>query len=173
MGAIIDAQAHARLVADIGQAEKDGARVRLDGRGAKAPEGYEGGYWLGPTILDHASLDMDCGSRELFGPILTIVRVKTLEEAIALQDRTPYGNGASIFTTKGAIARHFVEHAQAGMVGVNIGVPVPREPFSFGGIKASKFGSSDITGQGGLEHWTLIKKITSKWELQADVNWMS
>ncbi len=173
MGAIIDEASRERLKADLEKAVAEGAEIRLDGRDVAAPEGYEGGHWLAPTILDHASMDMECANKELFGPILTIVRVKTLDEAIALQDRSPYGNAYSVFTTRGATARYVAEHAQAAMVGVNIGVPVPREPFSFGGAKDSKFGEGDITGWGGVELWTRLKKITTKWSLQPDQTWMS
>jgi len=173
MGAIIDEASHKRLIADIGKAADDGAKIPLDGRNAKAPEGYEGGHWLAPTIIDHASIEMECATKELFGPVLTIVRVKTLDEALALQDTTPYGNAASVFTTRGDVARYVADRVPAGMVGVNIGVPVPREPFSFGGAKASKFGMGDMTGAGGVELWSKQKKITTKWELQPDANWMS
>ncbi len=173
MGAIIDADAHARLCADIGQAADDGVQIRLDGRKAVAPEGYEGGYWLGPTILDRAKVDQTCATKELFGPVITIVRVKTLEEALSLQSTTPYGNAMSVFTSRGAVARRVIEAAPTGMVGINIGVPVPREPFSFGGTKASRFGAGDMTGAGGVELWSFLKKVTSKWSIAPDANWMS
>ncbi len=173
MGAIIEKGAHDRLRQDLDKAVADGAKLVLDGRGVPAPDGFEGGYWLAPSILDHATPDMDCAATELFGPILTIVRVDTLDEALALQGKTPYGNAASVFTTRGDVARYVSEHAATGMVGVNIGVPVPREPFPFGGTKASKFGQGDITGAGGVDFWSQQKKITTKWSLQPDANWMS
>ncbi|MBX3274406.1 MAG: CoA-acylating methylmalonate-semialdehyde dehydrogenase [Sandaracinaceae bacterium] len=173
MGAIIEKPAHDRLRADLEQAVRDGAKLLVDGRGVPAPEGYEGGYWLAPSIIDGATFDMECANRELFGPILSIVHVSTLDEAIALQSKSPYGNAYSVFTTRGATARYVIERAEATMVGVNVGVPVPREPFSFGGAKASKFGSHDMTGWGGVELWSKQKKITSKWSLQPDVTWMS
>jgi malonate-semialdehyde dehydrogenase (acetylating)/methylmalonate-semialdehyde dehydrogenase len=173
MGALIDRAAHQRLHADIARAEKDGAKIRLDGRDPAAPSGYEGGHWLAPTVIDHATAEMECAQKELFGPVVTIVRVKSLDDALALQDSTPYGNAASVFTTRGAVARYVAEHVKTGMVGINIGVPVPREPFSFGGSKASKFGQGDITGEGGVELWSQLKKITTKWALQPDANWMS
>jgi malonate-semialdehyde dehydrogenase (acetylating)/methylmalonate-semialdehyde dehydrogenase len=173
MGALIDRAALDRLHADIAQAEKDGVKIRVDGRKVPAPEGYEGGNWLAPTILDGASPNLQCAKKELFGPVLTIVRVATLEEALALQSGTEYGNAISVFTSRGAIARRVAEAAPTGMVGVNIGVPVPREPFSFGGTKASRFGHGDMTGLGGVELWTYLKKITSKWAIAPDANWMS
>ncbi|MBX3245595.1 MAG: CoA-acylating methylmalonate-semialdehyde dehydrogenase [Myxococcales bacterium] len=173
MGAIIDRAALERLEGDIQKAVDQGAKLRLDGRKPKAPAGYEEGNWLAPTILDHASMEMECTTKELFGPVLTIVRVKTLDEALALQDSTPYGNAASVFTSRGDVARYVAERVRTGMVGVNIGVPVPREPFSFGGNKASRFGQGDMTGAGAIELWTWLKKITTKWSLQPDANWMS
>jgi malonate-semialdehyde dehydrogenase (acetylating)/methylmalonate-semialdehyde dehydrogenase len=172
MGAIIEKGQHGRLKADIDRAVQQGAELRVDGRNPNAPKGYEGGYWLAPTVLDRATMDMECANKELFGPILTILRVKTLDDALALQDRSPYGNAYSVFTTRGATARYVAEQAQAAMVGVNIGVPVPREPFSFGGAKDSKFGEGDITGWGGVELWSRLKKITTKWSLQPDQTWM-
>lgn len=173
MGAIIEMSAHERINRDIETAVKEGAKLLVDGRGAKAPEGYEGGYWLAPTILDGATRNMECVNKEIFGPVLTIVHVKDLDEAIALQSGSPYGNAYSVFTTRGATARYVVEHAEAAMVGINIGVPVPREPFSFGGTKASKFGSHDMTGWGGVDFWSQQKKITTKWALHPDATWMS
>lgn len=173
MGALIDQAARARLNQAIEKAIQSGAVVRLDGRKAPAPSGYEHGNWLAPTIIDHASNEMECACVELFGPVLTIVRVKTLEEALQLEQSSKYGNALSVFTSSGHVARYVADRATSGMVGINIGVPVPREPFSFGGTKQSKFGSTDITGWGGVEHWSNRKKITAKWAAQSDKNWMS
>lgn len=173
MGAIIDRAALERLEHDVGEAKKDGAALRLDGRRPAAPAGYEGGNWLAPTVLDRARYGMSCTTKELFGPVLTIVRVRTLDEALELEKKGEYGNATSVFTTRGAVARHVAEHATSGMIGVNVGVPVPREPFSFGGTKRSRFGEGDVTGMGGVEHWSVLKKITMKWELQKDGSWMS
>ena len=173
MGAIINRASLDRLRAAIDQAAADGINVRVDGRTAKAPDGCDGGTWLAPTVLDGASPDQECATRELFGPVLTIVRVPTLEAALQLEHGNHYGNATSVFTTRGAVARYVADRATSGMVGVNIGVPVPREPFSFGGAKDSRFGLGDMTGRGGVELWTQLKKITTKWELQSDANWMS
>ncbi len=173
MGAIIDRPSLDRLRAAIDQADADGVKLRVDGRAVSAPDGCDGGTWLAPTILDGARPDQDCATRELFGPVLTIVRVPTLDAALELEHGNHYGNATSVFTTRGAVARYVAEQATSGMVGVNIGVPVPREPFSFGGAKDSRFGLGDMTGRGGVELWTQLKKITTKWELQSDANWMS
>ena len=173
MGAIIDKPALQRLHAAIERAEAGGATLRIDGRTAKPPAGFDGGYWLAPTIIDNAQPDAECATKELFGPVLTIVRVKTLDEALALEHNNHYGNATSVFTTRGATARYVADRATTGMVGVNIGVPVPREPFSFGGTKDSRFGAGDMTGRGALELWSQQKKITTKWAVHPDETWMS
>jgi malonate-semialdehyde dehydrogenase (acetylating) / methylmalonate-semialdehyde dehydrogenase len=173
MGALIDAAAKARLESAIERAASEGATVLLDGRHAKVPSQYAGGNWLGPTILDHVTPAMDCAQRELFGPVLSVIRVPSLERALSIEQDNPYGNATSIFTSSGAAARLLGERATSGMIGVNIGVPVPREPFSFGGTKQSKFGHGDITGPAAVDFWTDLKKITSKWAAQSDATWMS
>jgi malonate-semialdehyde dehydrogenase (acetylating)/methylmalonate-semialdehyde dehydrogenase len=173
MGALIDRAAKERLGRAIAVAEREGAAVLLDGRRAAAPEGGENGNWMGPTVLDRARPDMECARAELFGPLLTVVRVATLDEALAVDRSSAYGNATSVFTTSGAVARYVSERAQSGMIGVNVGVPVPRDPFSFGGTRDSKLGHGDITGQGGVEFWSTLKKITTKWALQPDATWMS
>ena len=174
MGALIDKASQERLEAAIAKAESEGAKVLIDGRGKK-PSGaaWAGGNWLGPTILDHVRPEMEAAQKELFGPVISIVRVPTLTAAMELQHASPYGNAASVFTTNGAVAQHVVDNARAGMVGVNVGVPVPREPFSFGGINDSRFGHGDITGQGGVEFWSYLKKVTRKWTARTDGSWMS
>ena len=173
MGALIDAGAHSRLTNAIERAVQDGAALKLDGRVRTAPEGYENGFWLGPTILDNVRPSAESACVELFGPVLSIVRVANVDEAMQFEQASSFGNALSIFTTNGAVARAVAQRASAGMIGVNIGVPVPREPFSFGGTKQSKFGTGDITGAGGVEFWSNRKKITTKWALQSDKNWMS
>lgn len=173
MGAIIDKGALKRINDAIAAAEKAGAKILVDGRKAKAPKGHEGGNWIGPTIIDHATIDMECARKEIFGPIITIVRTDTLTHAMELERSNHYGNATSIFTTTGASARYVSDHATAGMIGINIGVPVPREPFSFGGTKTSKYGHGDITGVSAVEFWTHRKKITSKWAIAHDATWMS
>jgi malonate-semialdehyde dehydrogenase (acetylating) / methylmalonate-semialdehyde dehydrogenase len=162
-----------RINGIIERAEKQGAKLRVDGRSPRAPEGYSGGNWLGATVIDQVKADSECATTEIFGPVLTIVRVKTIAEAMELESKNPYGNATSVFTTSGSVARSVAERASSGMIGVNIGVPVPREPFSFGGTKSSKFGACDITGESALEFWTTLKKVTTKWTAQSDHNWMS
>jgi malonate-semialdehyde dehydrogenase (acetylating)/methylmalonate-semialdehyde dehydrogenase len=172
IGPVISAEAKARIEGYIGEAEAAGAQVLVDGRHATVP-GREGGYYLGPTIIDRVTPDMRIAREEVFGPVLVIIRSKDVDEALAVENASPYGNAASVFTESGGTARYVMEHASAGMVGVNVGVPVPREPFSFGGWNESKFGVGDITGRGSIEFWTKSKKMTTKWNREAGVNWMS
>jgi malonate-semialdehyde dehydrogenase (acetylating)/methylmalonate-semialdehyde dehydrogenase len=173
MGALIDRQARDRIERAIARAESEGAVVLIDGRRVAPPEGCEGGAWMGPTVLDHARPEMDCARTELFGPVLTVVRVDTLDQALAIDRGGSYGNATSVFTTSGAVARYVTERVASGMIGVNVGVPVPRDPFSFGGTRDSKLGHGDITGPGAVAFWSDLKKITTKWTLQPDATWMS
>lgn len=173
MGAIISKKQLEFLHTSIEQAVKEGASILLDGRDITAPTNYQNGYWLGPTILDHVKPHSAAAQQELFGPILSIVRCKTLSEALEIEASSTYGNACSVFTSHGALAEQVVSQAQAGMIGINIGVPVPREPFSFGGLFESKFGTGDITGIHSLGLWSDMKKVTTKWTKQTDQNWMS
>jgi malonate-semialdehyde dehydrogenase (acetylating)/methylmalonate-semialdehyde dehydrogenase len=173
MGAIIDAPALERLERAIEQAVRDGASLRWDGRRPTVPYGHERGHWLKPTVLDHVSKASAAAREELFGPVLSIVRVKNLHEALEIEQDSPYGNATSVFTQSGAVAQLVSDAASSGMIGINVGVPVPREPFSFGGTKSSRFGHGDITGSGGVELWTQLKKVTSKWAKAPDGTWMS
>jgi malonate-semialdehyde dehydrogenase (acetylating)/methylmalonate-semialdehyde dehydrogenase len=172
IGPVISAAARERISRYIDEAEAAGATVLVDGRRTVVP-GREGGYYLGPTIIDHVTPDMRIAQEEVFGPVLVIVRAGDVDEALRVENASPYGNAASVFTESGGVARYVMEHASAGMVGVNVGVPVPREPFSFGGWNESKFGVGDITGRGSIEFWTQAKKMTTKWNREAGVNWMS
>ncbi len=172
LGAIISKTAKERIERNISEAENKGARVLVDGRNTVVP-GKENGYYIGPTIIDDVQPGMAIAREEIFGPVLSIVRVKNVAEALSVQNSNPYGNAVGIFTQNGGAARHISDRVSAGMVGVNIGVPVPREPFSFGGWNDSKFGALDITGKSSIEFWTKLKKITTKWNAEAGVNWMS
>jgi malonate-semialdehyde dehydrogenase (acetylating)/methylmalonate-semialdehyde dehydrogenase len=162
LGPVISREARDRIEQAIGEAEAAGATVLLDGRGATVP-GREGGFWIGPTILDQVRPEMSIAQEEIFGPVLAIIRTSDVDQALAIENGSPYGNAASVFTESGGAARYIAEHASAGMIGVNIGVPVPREPCSFGGWNESKFGAGDITGRGSIEFWTQAKKTTTRW----------
>ncbi|MEZ4773740.1 MAG: CoA-acylating methylmalonate-semialdehyde dehydrogenase [Bacteroidia bacterium] len=172
LGAVISLEAKQRIERYITEAETLGAKVLVDGRNASVP-GSEGGYYVGPTIIDYVSPEMAIAKEEVFGPVIAIIRAKHIDEAIAIENSSNYGNAASVFTQSGGMARYVQEKASAGMIGVNIGVPVPREPFSFGGWNESKFGVCDITGKSSIEFWTQLKKTTVKWNPEARTNWMS
>jgi malonate-semialdehyde dehydrogenase (acetylating)/methylmalonate-semialdehyde dehydrogenase len=172
IGPVISQQSKDRILHYIDEAVAQGAKLLVDGRRVTVP-GREKGYWLGPTILDHVTPAMRIAQEEVFGPVLVIIRAGDVDEALKIENASPYGNAASVFTESGGVARHVMEHAHAGMVGVNVGVPVPREPFSFGGWNDSRFGVGDITGRGSIEFWTQAKKMTTKWNREAGTNWMS
>jgi malonate-semialdehyde dehydrogenase (acetylating)/methylmalonate-semialdehyde dehydrogenase len=172
LGAVIDKTAKARIEKYITEAEQQGAKILVDGRGFTVP-GKENGTYVGPTVIDHVLPTMAIATEEVFGPVICIMRVETLDEALAIENASPYGNAASVFTQNGAFARYVIDRASAGMVGVNVGVPVPREPFSFGGWNDSRFGVGDITGKSSIEFWTRLKKSTVKWNPEAGINWMS
>ncbi len=169
IGAIINESSQKRIEEYITNAETQGATIRLDGRQNRPDEGT----FVGPTILDHVTPEMPAATDEIFGPVLSIIRVKTVEEAIQIENQSRYGNGASVYTQNGADADFIAEKLEAGMVGINIGVPVPREPFAFGGWHDSKFGVGDITGKSSIHFWTKTKKITKKWSAANKSNWMS
>lgn len=172
LGSVISKAAKERIENYITQAEKDGAKILLDGRNYKV-EGKENGYYVGPTIIDFVTPEMSVAKEEIFGPVISIIRSRSLEDALKIENANPYGNAASVFTQSGGLARYVMENASAGMIGVNIGVPVPREPFSFGGWNESRFGVGDITGKSSIEFWTKLKKMTTKWNPEAGINWMS
>ncbi|MEO8030507.1 MAG: CoA-acylating methylmalonate-semialdehyde dehydrogenase [Gemmatimonadota bacterium] len=172
LGPVISQTARDRIIAFIDEAERDGATVVVDGRQATVA-GKEGGFWLGPTVVVDVTPQMRIAKEEVFGPVLVVLRAETLDEALAIENASPYGNAASIYTENGGLARYAAERASAGMVGINVGVPVPREPFSFGGWNESKFGVGDLTGKSSIEFWTQLKKTTTKWNRDAGTNWMS
>ena len=172
LGAVISAAAKERIENYITEAEQQGAKILVDGRGATV-EGKEGGFYVGPTVIDHVRPDMRIAKEEVFGPVMSIMRAATVDEAIEIENSSEYGNAAAVFTQSGGLARYVAEKASAGMIGVNIGVPVPREPFSFGGWNESRFGTGDITGKSSIEFWTRLKKTTIKWNPEARTNWMS
>ena len=172
LGAVISKKAKERIERYIAEAEQQGAKILVDGRGAKVA-GKEEGFYVGPTVIDFVHPGMKIAQEEVFGPVLAIMRAQTVDEALKIENASPYGNAASVFTQSGGVARYVAEHASAGMIGVNIGVPVPREPFSFGGWNESKFGTGDITGKSSIEFFTKPKKTTTKWNPESKVNWMS
>jgi malonate-semialdehyde dehydrogenase (acetylating)/methylmalonate-semialdehyde dehydrogenase len=174
LGAIINARSLERIEGYIARAQEDGAKLLVDGRGRKpADPAMAGGRWVGPTLIDGLQPEHPAACDEIFGPVLSILHVDTLEEALRIENNSPYGNACSVFTRSGAAADYVLSHASAGMCGVNVGVPVPREPFAFGGWNESRFGHGDLTGMAGVAFWTQDRKITTKWIEPGQRNWMS
>lgn len=172
LGSVISKEAKTRIENYITEAEQQGAKILLDGRNCKV-SGKENGFYVGPTVIDNVKPGMKIAKEEVFGPVIAIIRTETVDSALTIQQSSLYGNAASVFTQSGGMARYISERASAGMIGVNIGVPVPREPFSFGGWNESKFGTCDITGKSSIEFWTKLKKTTVKWNPESQINWMS
>ncbi len=171
---IITEQSRQTLIDYINESEKQGAKILVDGRKYEIAKGANAnGYYLGATVIDWRKTDKKMPTTEVFGPVFEIVSAESVDEALTIQKESPYGNAASAFTQNGGFAEKIAKNASAGMIGVNIGVPVPREPFSFGGWNESKFGAGDITGRSSIEFWSQLKKITSKWAKQEITDWMS
>lgn len=162
LGPVINAR-HKAFVADwIDKGIKEGARVVLDGRDIVV-EGKEGGFYIGPTILDHVKPDMTVGDCEIFGPVLCVKRVKTFEEGLALMNANPFANGSVIFTQSGYYAREFSRRTDGGMIGVNVGIPVPVGMFPFNGHKQSFFGDLHTLGKDGFRFFTERRVVTTRW----------
>jgi len=164
MGPLIDAAALARVVAYVEGAEKRGAHLAIDGRKWDTPAQ---GHWVGPTVIIHpagTTPDDPCIKDEIFGPVISVIRVSSRAEAIQWENACGYGNAACVYTSSGEAAEWFARRFTSAMIGVNIGVPVPREPFSFGGMGNSKFGDhGDVTGEAAVDFFTRRRKITSRW----------
>ncbi|MHA6782867.1 CoA-acylating methylmalonate-semialdehyde dehydrogenase [Pseudonocardia saturnea] len=162
MGPVITAAARDRIVGLIGTGEAQGATLAVDGRGLTVP-GHEDGFFVGPTVIDHVTTGMDVYTEEIFGPVLSVVRADSVDEAIALINANPYGNGTAIFTSSGEAARRFQRGVEVGMIGINVPIPVPMAYYSFGGWKDSLFGSSHIHGPEGVAFYTRAKVVTARW----------
>jgi malonate-semialdehyde dehydrogenase (acetylating)/methylmalonate-semialdehyde dehydrogenase len=162
MGPLVTRAHRDRVAGFIDAGEDSGAKVVVDGRDVAA-RGAEGGFWLGPTLFDHVTPEMEIYREEIFGPVLSVVRVATYDEAVSLVNANEYGNGTAIFTNDGGAARRFEEDVQVGMIGVNIPVPVPVAYYSFGGWKRSLFGDTHAHGTEGVHFFTRAKVVTSRW----------
>jgi malonate-semialdehyde dehydrogenase (acetylating)/methylmalonate-semialdehyde dehydrogenase len=162
MGPVVTQAAKDRIVSLIGSGAHQGAKLAVDGRGLKV-DGYEDGFFVGPTVIDDVTPEMDIYRDEIFGPVLSVVRVNTVEEAIQLINTNPYGNGTAIFTSSGEAARTFQRGVKVGMIGVNVPIPVPMAYYSFGGWKDSLFGDKHIHGPEGVSFYTRAKVVTSRW----------
>ncbi|MBT4908650.1 MAG: CoA-acylating methylmalonate-semialdehyde dehydrogenase [Microbacteriaceae bacterium] len=162
MGPLVTKEHRDKVAGYLDVAATDGATVVVDGRGVEA-DGAPDGFWLGPSLVDHVPTDSAVYLEEIFGPVLSVVRVKTYEEGVALINSGAFGNGTAIFTNDGGAARKFVTDIEVGMVGVNVPIPVPVAYFSFGGWKHSLFGDSRAHGEEGFRFFTQQKVVTSRW----------
>ena len=162
MGPVITRAARDRIVGYIDRGKDEGATLVVDGRNMRVP-GYADGFFVGPTLFDHVTPAMAIYRDEIFGPVLSVVRVESLADAIALINASPYANGTAIFTRSGHAARRFQQDVEVGMVGVNVPIPVPMAFFSFGGWRASLFGDQNVHGMDGVRFYTRVKTLTSRW----------
>jgi malonate-semialdehyde dehydrogenase (acetylating)/methylmalonate-semialdehyde dehydrogenase len=162
MGPVVTQAAQERIVGLIGTGEEQGASLAVDGRSLSVP-GHENGFWVGPTVIDAVTPQMDVYQQEIFGPVLVNVRADSVDAAIALINSNPYGNGTAIFTSSGEAARRFQREVNVGMIGINVPIPVPMAYYSFGGWKDSLFGQSHIHGPEGVAFYTRAKVVTSRW----------
>jgi malonate-semialdehyde dehydrogenase (acetylating)/methylmalonate-semialdehyde dehydrogenase len=162
MGPVVTAAARDRIVGLIGTGQQQGASLPVDGRGLVV-EGHEGGFFVGPTVIDKVTPEMDVYTQEIFGPVLSVLRADSVDEAIALINANPYGNGTAIFTSSGEAARRFQRGVKVGMIGINVPVPVPMAYYSFGGWKDSLFGDKHIHGPEGVSFYTRAKVVTARW----------
>jgi malonate-semialdehyde dehydrogenase (acetylating)/methylmalonate-semialdehyde dehydrogenase len=166
MGPLVTRAHRDRVASFVAAGESDGAKVVADGRrqmeGAEV-DGAPDGFWLGPTLLDHVQPSMSVYTEEVFGPVLSVLRAPTYDDALALVNANPYGNGTAIFTNDGGAARRFQAEVEVGMVGVNVPIPVPMAYYSFGGWKNSLFGDTHAHGSEGVHFYTRGKVVTSRW----------
>ncbi|MDT5337247.1 MAG: malonate-semialdehyde dehydrogenase (acetylating) / methylmalonate-semialdehyde dehydrogenase [Mycobacterium sp.] len=162
MGPLVTKAHRDKVASYIDAGEADGAKIVVDGRNVSADGGADG-FWLGPTLIDHVTPEMSVYTDEIFGPVLSVIRVETYDEALELINSNPYGNGTAIFTNDGGAARRFQHEVEVGMIGINVPIPVPMAYFSFGGWKASLFGDSHAHGMDGVHFFTRGKAITSRW----------
>ncbi len=162
MGPVVTREAQRRIEELIGSGERQGARLAVDGRGYAVP-GHEDGFFVGPTVIDEVTPEMDVYREEIFGPVLSVVRADTVDEAIELINSNPYGNGTAIFTSSGEAARRFQRGVKVGMIGINVPIPVPMAYYSFGGWKDSLFGQSHVHGPEGVAFYTRAKVVTARW----------
>ena len=162
MGPVITAAARDRIEALIATGARQGADLVVDGRGVKVA-GHEGGFFVGPTLLDHVGTGMDVYTEEIFGPVLSVVRADSVDAAIDVINANPYGNGTALFTASGEAARRFQRGVRVGMIGINVPIPVPMAYYSFGGWKDSLFGERHVHGPDGVAFYTRAKVITARW----------
>lgn len=162
LGPVVDAAHKEKVIRWIEKGVEEGAELVLDGRNIVVP-GYEGGFYLGPTIFDHVTDEMTIGTREIFGPVLCFKRCRDFEEGLAIMNANPYANGSVIYTQNGYYSREFARRTDGGMVGINVGIPVPVGVFPFSGHKQSFFGDLHCLGKDGFRFFTEVKAVTTHW----------
>ncbi len=162
LGPLISAAHHEKVTGYVDIAEADGATIVVDGRGLQI-EGHEGGYFFGPTLIDNIPLTSRAYTEEIFGPVLSVVRIQSFQEGVDLINSGAFGNGTAIFTNDGGAARRFQNEIQVGMIGINVPIPVPVAYHSFGGWKQSLFGDAKAYGVHGFDFFTREKAVTSRW----------
>jgi len=163
MGPLVTGPHRDRVASYLDSGVREGATLAVDGRVHPVIGGAPSGFWLGPSVLDHVTPEMSCYTDEIFGPVLSVLRAPSYDEAVELVNSNPHGNGTAIFTNDGGAARRFVAEAEIGMVGVNVPIPVPMAYYSFGGWKASLFGDTHVHGTEGIHFYTRGKVVTSRW----------
>ncbi|WP_131740435.1 CoA-acylating methylmalonate-semialdehyde dehydrogenase [Actinomadura roseirufa] len=163
MGPLVTREHRDKVASYLDGGVAQGAELAVDGRGTPVLGGGDGGFWLGPSVLDRVTPEMDAYRDEIFGPVLSVVRAGSYDEAMALISANPYGNGTAIFTNDGGAARRFQNEVEVGMVGINVPIPVPMAYYSFGGWKASLFGDSHAHGTEGVHFYTRTKAVTARW----------
>ncbi|NHU49744.1 aldehyde dehydrogenase family protein, partial [Rhodococcus sp. A14] len=162
MGPLVTKVHRDKVASYIDAGENDGATIVVDGRTVQADGGADG-FWLGPTLIDHVTTDMSVYTDEIFGPVLSVIRVETYDQALELVNSSPFGNGTAIFTNDGGAARRFQNEVEVGMVGINVPIPVPMAYYSFGGWKNSLFGDTHAHGTEGVHFFTRGKVVTTRW----------
>jgi malonate-semialdehyde dehydrogenase (acetylating)/methylmalonate-semialdehyde dehydrogenase len=167
LGPVVSAEHQAFVKGWIDKGVEEGADLLMDGRDLVVP-GFEGGHFVGPTIFDNVTEDMEIGREEIFGPVCSIKRVDDFEEGITLMNNSRFANGSCIFTESGYYSREFARRTHAGMVGINVGIPVPVSFFPFAGHKQSFFGESHVFGLDGIRFFTETKCVTSRWFTEAE-----
>ncbi|WP_433238785.1 CoA-acylating methylmalonate-semialdehyde dehydrogenase [Actinomadura nitritigenes] len=163
MGPLVTRAHRDKVASYLDSGVAQGATLAVDGRGTPVLGGAGAGFWLGPTVLDHVTPEMDAYKDEIFGPVLAVVRAGSYDEAMELISANPYGNGTAIFTNDGGAARRFQNEVEVGMVGINVPIPVPMAYYSFGGWKDSLFGDSHAHGMEGVHFYTRTKAVTARW----------
>ncbi len=163
MGPLVTRAHRDKVASYLDAGVSDGAVLAVDGRGHPVTGGAAGGFWLGPSVLDHVTPSMSCYADEIFGPVLSVVRAGSYADALAVVSGNPYGNGTAIFTNDGGAARRFSHEVEVGMIGINVPIPVPMAFYSFGGWKASLFGDTHVHGTEGVHFYTRGKAVTSRW----------